>query len=766
MKKYVSLALLAIAVGILVASDINNFSCVGAIIATILLGVSLSFTYPISQNNWVKLGGFILLFIFGCIVYHKKVEKGSSHYLQTVNNTCSAFFPSRGDYGLYDFERLEENNNCKRGTNVVTQTENTSNTLLKRSEKQLKSKSGDENGITRETAAVVYHIFHLLVYWYMGLLLISFLGQRLSNKLYVGGYWGMWPTRKKRYVFWGYSKRAMMLAKSIHKDTGGKCLIQISKDLAPEDMRKYIDEIEEAGLDWNLTDLDYYEKDNDAKVNAFSNVENHFFISSDPTTNMKLAIGFVDRIKRKEGRLNKVYVLIDEGEICDAINHWADGVNKSGICSVYLMNEQKLIAQEFIINHPMLNAPDIEVDKTTTCWVRRKSAPESNPLKFKVLILGFGWRGRELLKNIVADAQYVDTTFAADIVECAPLKYSRFRAQCPDACKKYELSFYPYNVKSGKFGKWITEEEKEGGKPRLTTYDRIVVCMSQDSLNIETAFYLQTLAKEVGCSLEGVLYACVKDPTAYTKGRQTSIIRYFGNLKSIYSAGTFLNNKIERAAEKLNYFWARSNSTCEGIAEKWLETKMFDRESSRGSAIGMKNILRLLGLQSATNDFYSHLEGRIQYLAETEHLRWMAFHFMRGIRTLEFTPESKLTSANQIKVSNKHAALIKYADLPEMDWKLNGSPSTPDKTYYEMRKSQKNDIDFIINMPSIFVDMDAEESESCVNKKMLERMKVLLRLLKERKISHELVNVYDEYCTDLEKNINGFEARIAKSPAN
>ena len=73
------------------------------------------------------------------------------------------------------------------------------------------------------------------------------------------------------------------------------------------------------------------------------------------------------------------------------------------------------------------------------------------------------------------------------------------------------------------------------------------------------------------------------------------------------------------------------------------------------------------GAKSAPKELWTLLET----VAETEHLRWNAFHFMRGVRTWpieEVTDaEAGTHRAKDIKNRARHAALVPYIELPAVN---------------------------------------------------------------------------------------------------
>ncbi len=670
------------------------------------------------QNNFVRAIVFVILFMVGVVVYSFASLEDRTF---VVNNALATFFPSRGDYDV---------------TKVASR------------------------------VAPFYNLYHLYVYWYFILLALSFFGKRLIN---VFTTWWEFERQddKERYVFWGYSKQAVWLAKDLTEKRGALCMILLSAKTDEETLKDQINELDENHVYWRVVDVDI---DFAPPKRTFEEILNHVLISFDQHRNIELAKYLMETFKmineanadvKSEKGGCKFYVEIGDGELCNVFTEWADDVNKKKRHEICLINENALVAQDFTLTHPMLCCPGITVNDNATVTG-----------EFHVLLLGFGWLGREILKNMVCDAQFVGTQFHVDIVDQDANTYERFQRQCTEAVTQYDLRFHNVNVSSARFHDWMT------GKPRmwmdehhrrpLEGYNRIVVCLGNDELNAETDYFLRVLAKErtpKGKLEEGTLFTYIKNrysPVYKNDGEgKAGLFHYFGKGSDIYTEKRFMQDTVENAARRMNYFWFRKDGDCAGIDEAWKTRSMFDRLSSKASAMGMYNILRLVAMAmlherieriskklkmndsekasycvkmlrmydsfSGADDrqakgfsnrdtaykYYRRLDLKLKVLAETEHLRWNAFHFMRGIHTwdlknpgLEILKEKK---ANQIKDHNCHGYLVPFDELTRVDAQIATVKypdchchQKPDPVVYEMRGAQKNDVDFIINIPAIF----------------------------------------------------------------
>lgn len=125
---------------------------------------------------------------------------------------------------------------------------------------------------------------------------------------------------------------------------------------------------------------------------------------------------------------------------------------------------------------------------------------------------------------------------------------------------------------------------------------------------------------------------------------------------------------------------------------------MTDRKSSRASAANLKNYLKLCGLNEY--DFYDKYDAVIadeqlkNNLGRTEHLRWIAYSLLEGFVLWE-KPVATFGKANQTKHYLRHAALVEWDELPE----LNGIFG---------KDFQKIDLEIIENLKSIYGEYQAQ----------------------------------------------------------
>ena len=168
--------------------------------------------------------------------------------------------------------------------------------------------------------------------------------------------------------------------------------------------------------------------------------------------------------------------------------------------------------------------------------------------------------------------------------------------------------------------------------------------------------------------------------------------RFFGSNEDCYRRKYIIDEELDDRAKRVHRIWSASNSPDPNKDDEddWNSQDMFTQESNRACADGLYNLLRLMNNgrefdrrkeMKALLDRTRFLrdkndkDNKLEILAETEHLRWNAFHLMRGIRPwpLWAIPESGAHNgkgerkAKDIEARLRHAAITDYSVLPEVD---------------------------------------------------------------------------------------------------
>ena len=548
-----------------------------------------------------------------------------------ICNSVHSFFPSRGDFRAVPFGR-----------------------------------SGGQNWIWWQSVA--YFIFHWLVLVYILSIVLAVFGIELINWILI---WFKVKRGKAINVFWDYGNEAWLMAHSL-KDGGGRSSVVFAlreecKAWFMHKMSGPVQPIAKEGWKWVFGAP--------GRSRMLLHAERHFFLSSNGHENVAGAealITMLGKLNMSRGHV-RVYVRVHSLANDDVVFRWADGWNKQtdNDIEIIILREESIVSRNFLLRHPMLDCPCIAETINT------EGATAAG--EFRILLVGFGGQGKTLLNDMVCDAQYLDAKgellpVSVDVVDRNRLSYEEYLINNKDAVSRYNMLFHRMNTHGERFWKWVREQLKGQG------WNRIVVCMRNDRENISVATEIGRYCKWLGKDTRGILFARVRDPhiSTYAKKAMASAengaFSVFGCIADTYRYDAIVNDKWDSGAMMLNYRW--SGSPADDTPEhKWETASCFNRESSRASFFFQRNMLRLLGyeIDESTPDItgfnQADVASHLETLARIEHLRWMAWHFVRGIRPFSDAMKGIYPKANQIEARNAHGDLVDFDLLPNPERK-------------------------------------------------------------------------------------------------
>jgi hypothetical protein len=317
---------------------------------------------------------------------------------------------------------------------------------------------------------------------------------------------------------------------------------------------------------------------------------------------------------------------------------------------------------------------------------------------FNLLLLGFGWAGRELLKKSICDAQFKGSTFKATIMDGAlETKYDYNPVLYDECIKKYNLDLISKRIGSKAFYRWIIDN------PNM--FNRIIVAMGDDKTNIDTAVILAHILQAKGIGeqdIKNTVFAHVREKNkfGYFKNENISPITIFGSIEEIYTREMVIREKMDKVAKMVNYAYCRPDITQleekdftdnkDKVKKEWEKAILFNKDSSRAVVANVKNICTIAG----KFDIGKLGAEKLNILAENEHLRWNAFHLVNGIRSwkMEDIPETNMNAKHRDKHNNllKHGCLVDFQILNEVTVKINQNI----KVYNEENKENKTEEDY------------------------------------------------------------------------
>lgn len=549
-------------------------------------------------------------------------RRGLDEYIGAILNSLSSFFPSRGDYP--------------------------------------------------KTEKVGYWLFHAVVMLYVVSVLLAVFGIECANWIRL---LACRLSRRRMNVFWGYGEEADLLARAVSdKEHVAFALQGVKRAWFRLEKDSTVQRLISNGWKWLFLAYGDIPK-------FIANAERHFFFSPDGHANVTNAEAVIKSGSRSSKR--KLYVRISALAEDDVLFKWAEKWNndKDFDIEIFIVREEALVAHELLLRNPMLTCPGIKIEMDTATVGG----------EFNVLVIGFGIQGEKLLNDMICDAQFLDKSgkrvrLSADVVDRDSTSFGEYSVRCADAVARFNVVFEHFDVWSAEFWTWFE------GRMTERPYNRVVVCLQDDRQNIKLGTALADVYISRGLSARNVIFCRIRDTkiNQYVEStfEEDECIRKFvpfGALKTIYTFSNILRPQWEAGAIWLNGDYGNANNKPHDEnmdADAWKRCSFFNKESTRASFFNQRNFLRLLGYRVDekdsrnacfdANDMRIHLD----ILAKCEHLRWVAWHFVRGVKRWRPTKEDLEVIANQngekvkhnrIKELNAHADLVEFDELPAVD---------------------------------------------------------------------------------------------------
>ncbi len=250
---------------------------------------------------------------------------------------------------------------------------------------------------------------------------------------------------------------------------------------------------------------------------------------------------------------------------------------------------------------------------------------------FSCILVGFGRYGQAALKQLVINGQFAGSSFHAAIFS------PNFRNEagylltdCPDLMKNFDITSFEEDARSKAFYDYL--------EAHLSELKLIAVCTGNEEMNREISdslmLYLKRRMAEhicvVRCGRSGARY----QETVGSPVRTTGIFT-----RALLSA-----EAADREAILLNSIYDTSDRS---PWEKWVACDAFSKMSSRASADFAPAILKASGStrEEMLADDWKPDGKHLEALGETEHRRWLAFHYAMGYTRMsdeEFEANARL----------------------------------------------------------------------------------------------------------------------------
>ena len=399
---------------------------------------------------------------------------------------------------------------------------------------------------------------------------------------------------------------------------------------------------------------------------------------------------------------------------------------------IHLTNEVDLITRKMIKGLPPY-----------MCLTFNKGKATKN---FKVMIIGFGEMGQAALLRLILNGQFVYENkgkMKAILVD-KNIDYLKdsfmYRYPAINDCCEIISENNNLNVPGGKLLDLIDKHKD---------IDYIVIAID-DTINKQTALGIRQYYRTNKTDKTPYI-AVISDPENRDSWhKKTAIIKLFGSREEIYNADDIIREEIDKYAEKVHLVYGgEANKTA------WRDLDWHTQESNRATADYIDTMLHIAGnskeekkkikdnpdAYTSIVDHIKNIEEKkelIEVLAQTEHLRWNAFHIVRGYQKMEtkemhdryalymnekdmnkrneeYDPKTHNTRKHQDfsridKKAKRHVCLVSWDELEEVSTEYKKIVKQMSETagnnviYNEDYCFKKNDMNIVNNIVEFLID--------------------------------------------------------------
>jgi hypothetical protein len=243
---------------------------------------------------------------------------------------------------------------------------------------------------------------------------------------------------------------------------------------------------------------------------------------------------------------------------------------------------------------------------------------------FTVMILGFGNIGQHALLRLIMNGQFVGSRMKVAIIDKnIDCLRADFLHRYPSLNLCCEAEFLGFDVRSEEFFNLLNKINQH--------LDYVVVSLNDDEISKQTAvnIRLHYECRNIA-DLPFIAVFNMYDGSVDTNKEDKMFV--FGCRDEIYKESVIIRERSDRLARAVHSVYTENYG-----GKQWHELDWFFQESNRASADHIPTMLKLAKLNEndARNlDSLTDNASLEEILAQTEHLRWNAFHVAMGYRPM------------------------------------------------------------------------------------------------------------------------------------
>jgi len=533
--------------------------------------------------------------------------------------------------------------------------------------------------------------------------LISLFGRKLMDnfRLFFGSH-------KEVYIIKGTDKNAFFLAENIvthdakQKQPDNKRLIVFLMELegADDEKKTYEKAARFNGivkvLDREHDLQDYLQKTRLGKWSIIKKEKYNIILMPQNTSTMddvQLIVEYAKENNVKPDKLDIFMFISSEWErekieeitqanekFIDVTDNKKEKTKRKYPYTFHIVNEVDLLTRQMINKNPPYKCHRLNFsDGMALC-------------NFTVMIIGFGPVGQSALLRLIMNGQFIGSRMRAIVIDkdienlcdCFEHRYPGLKLCC-------DIKFENINVQHADFFKLLDNEKN---------VDYIVTALHSDEMNKQTALDIKQHYERKGIKeLPFIAVAELNGSLRETKQAENNEVNQnenkdekifvFGSREEVYKESVIIRQEADRIAKAVNDVYNDNNPK---RAKEWIERDWFTQESNRAIADYIPTMLYIAGVDRnkvpKEGPLVKNNDTLEEILAQTEHLRWNAFHAAMGwgpISVEEMRQRFGDTSTKAPK-ERLHVCLVPWDKLEEID-----------KAYNEDFK--KYDFDIIMNIP-------------------------------------------------------------------
>ncbi len=325
-----------------------------------------------------------------------------------------------------------------------------------------------------------------------------------------------------------------------------------------------------------------------------------YALDADPSANLRFAHALLRTLEDCGIRPEQtVLTLILPDESVSGTLQASDG--RYGYGSVLAYERETLLARQMIREFP-------------PCDTMRFDDQGRAVEDFEALIVGFGKTGQAALRALVMNGRFAGSRFRATVVAKDYAKQAgSFFSRFPALREQYNLTFIDADARSVEIF-----EQIERTKAALRY---VAVCAGGAKETAEIAVEYAALFERLG--IRAVIVQCNPDGLRRNADRNGP-----AETVPLLTAEILCGERMDERAMQLNC--AYHNAPQSDAPALWAACDYFSRMSCRASADFADALLRSAGVDNKT----ALPEAVLENLAQTEHLRWCAFHCAMGYRPM------------------------------------------------------------------------------------------------------------------------------------